>query len=153
MKLAELSVEKLVCNFWKYRCIRLMDTTFSINLRDSSVARVFNGVFVLSDARPACVHSRVVPYILLVLPFPPPLASCSPFCCGVTVFVVGISFVCRYYLRCVAFAYYLPAYVFMLFSIDYLLAQVRKKQAPPCHGLRICCSIMLWMKLRVEAAC
>ena len=33
----------------------------------------------------------------------------------------------RYYLRCVAFAYYLPAYVFMLFSIDYLLAQVRSK--------------------------
>lgn len=30
----------------------------------------------------------------------------------------------RYYLRFVAFAYYLPAYVFMLFSIDYLLAQV-----------------------------
>lgn len=35
------------------------------------------------------------------------------------------SFVSRYYLRCVAFAYYLPAYVFMLFSIDYLIAQVR----------------------------
>lgn len=30
----------------------------------------------------------------------------------------------RYYLRFVAFMYYLPAYVFMLFSIDYLLAQV-----------------------------
>ncbi|CAN0058920.1 unnamed protein product, partial [Hapterophycus canaliculatus] len=38
-----------------------------------------------------------------------------------------------YYLRCVAFAYYLPAYVFMLFSIDYLLAQFIYALGPIAH--------------------
>lgn len=40
-------------------------------------------------------------------------------------FAINVVVVVRYYLRTVAFLYYLPAYVFMLFSIDYLLAQVR----------------------------
>ncbi|CBJ27221.1 conserved unknown protein [Ectocarpus siliculosus] len=38
-----------------------------------------------------------------------------------------------YYLRCVAFLYYLPAYVFMLFSIDYLLAQFIYALGPIAH--------------------
>ncbi|CAM9302470.1 unnamed protein product [Pylaiella littoralis] len=38
-----------------------------------------------------------------------------------------------YYLRTVAFLYYLPAYVFMLFSIDYLLAQFIYALGPIAH--------------------
>ncbi|CAM9679092.1 unnamed protein product [Scytosiphon promiscuus] len=38
-----------------------------------------------------------------------------------------------YYLRCLAFLYYLPAYVFMLFSIDYLLAQFIYALGPIAH--------------------
>ena len=49
----------------------------------------------------------------------------------------------RYYLRCVAFAYYLPAYVFMLFSIDYLLAQVRKHTALTQAAVEIACQSCL----------
>lgn len=78
-------------------------------------------------------HAPLVPCVMchvscdaLLLSHRPTLTFCRRLvwrCC---------RFCLRYYLRCVAFAYYLPAYVFMLFSIDYLLAQVQTHKTSEC---------------------